>query len=193
MDFNNGFSIYKMYSLTPNIFSNSFILRAGLLLILTFSVFSQAFAARYDLVDVEAEAPDHVLAGINNIGTIVGMNAAVPPLPFYWRVYVDPKTEEISYRTEDIKLLPTDTLGITGNLGFGEIHITAINTEQAFGLGGDIIGWYTDKDGNVKSVLWYQKLNLQGEYEYNASSLPSLTETVRNCLVEKSENFYIII
>ena len=160
-----------------------------LLILLWVSSASQSYAARYSLVDIEALAPGYTITGINNVGTLVGVNADPIPQPFIWRIYTDPDTDIQSYRSDELKLLPvTDT--VVDDLIFDEIHITSISNEQSPGIGADIIGWYKETGGGFQSVLWYQEENTSKEYEYKWAILNPLTEKARNCKADKKDNYF---
>jgi len=171
-----------------------------LLVLLALSTISQAFAARYSLDDLDSLPTGYTLSGINNAGTIVGLDDTQNP--FFWRIYTDPETEKKRYIRQPnlvdfFSLLPTHTLGIqenaalgiAENLGFTEIQVSAINNERSTGNGGNIVGWYTNNNGNDQSVLWFQQINALEKYEYKALTLPALTENARNCKANASENY----
>ncbi len=185
---------------------SSSVFRICLLILFTLAGTSYTFAARYSLEDITAEAPDYILSDINNVGTLVGLNPEPMPLPFAWRIYIDPVTLIPSYRNqnpgEDIILLPIDnlctladaTLCAAANLSISNIQISAINSERAYGAGGDIIGWYTDDSSYLQSALWYQAPTAlstinQPDYEYLSITLPPLNETARYCKTDKGDNF----
>jgi len=179
------------------IYSVKLLPRLALLLIISLASVSHTLAARYSLKDIESQAPGYEPSAINNVGTVVGLNNDTPKRPFVWRVSADPDTKEISYKSENIVLLETNNLCslenaadcLAANLSFSEIHITAINNEQSYGSGGEITGWYVDDNGNVQSVLWYQKKNLDETLSYKAVTLPPLKETARYCKADIGGNY----
>ena len=147
------------------------------LLILSVIIVPQSLAARYS---IEQLPSNFKFEGMNNVGTIVGLNEN--DTPFVWRINADSNT----YIDTDRTLLPTTDL-----TDLATINVTAINNEQTPGTGGDIIGWYSNSVGDVLSVLWYQEKTTLETYAYKLTILPNLEEKARFCKSEPGENYPI--
>ncbi|MDH3325322.1 MAG: hypothetical protein OEM38_01235 [Gammaproteobacteria bacterium] len=154
--------------------------RIALILFFAFSGITQSYAARYSLEQLPANL---TIAGINNVGTIVGLDETA--MPFVWTIDKDSNSYSLGTKLS----LPTTELGVPTGSGFTEIHVTAINNEQSAGTGADIIGWYIDNNGAKQSVLWYQKETAREQFFYNSLTLPPLREKARACTNDRGSNF----
>jgi len=125
---------------------------------------TQLLAARYDLVTIN----EPQINAINNIGTVVGVNA--DGKPYVWRRDQDDLSypEETDVAEDDRifrKLLPDPATTFT------DIHVLDINNELEEGSGASIVGWYLDENGFSQSVLWYKKEE-ERKFSYTPIPLP---------------------
>lgn len=150
---------------------------------------TSAFAARYDLTEID----EPEINAINNIGTVIGLTSE--GAPYVWRR----DQTEMSYPTESELPIDERTFRLLLPTGFAptpnDFRVLGINTESLDvkdqlinDNDGSIIGSYLDTNNDRQSVIWHKKM-VANKIQYVALKLAPHQSLATYCKGKAAQYF----